>query len=116
MNSIAETISKAIKEGKWLDITYQNLENSETHFWIAIEDIDAKTKTFSCKIFNHNKSFNSLNAHIKFDQIKSATILFFTSFETPSYLFEKLSQFDPDDISWLEYDKYNSIQYFKLLY
>ena len=66
MNSIAETISKAIKEGKWLDITYQNLENSETHFWIAIEDIDAKTKTFSCKIFNHNKSFNSLNAHIKF--------------------------------------------------
>lgn len=76
MNSIAETISKAIKEGKWLDITYQNLENSETHFWIAIEDIDAKTKTFSCKIFNHNKSFNSLNAHIKFDQIKSATILF----------------------------------------
>lgn len=32
MNSIAETISKAIKEGKWLDITYQNLENSETHF------------------------------------------------------------------------------------
>lgn len=108
MNSIAETISKAIKEGKWLDITYQNLENSETHFWIAIEDIDAKTKTFSCKIFNHNKSFNSLNAHIKFDQIKSATILFFTSFETPSYLFEKLSQFDPDDISWLEYDKYNS--------
>ena len=32
---ILNHISKAIKEAKWLEITYQNKQNETTQYWIA---------------------------------------------------------------------------------
>lgn len=108
MNKIAETISKAIKEGRWLDITYQHSDTETTYFWSAIKDINVEKKILICDIFNHVKAFDSKEATIKFEKIKKANILFFTSYEIPSDLIEKLSHVDPDKIAWLEYDRFNS--------
>lgn len=109
MSKIAEALSKAIKEGRWLDIAYQHSYEETTYFWAAIVDIDVKNKVLICDIFNHNKSYDSINgARIKFDKIKSASPLFFTSYYVPPTLIDKLNSLDPDETSWLEYDKYNS--------
>lgn len=108
MNKVAETISKAIKEGRWLDITYQHSDNETTYFWAAVVDIDVKRKCLICDIFNHNKSFDSLQGIVKFEKIKNANTLFFTSYDVPDALIEKLNNIDPDELSWLEFDRYNS--------
>ena len=39
---ILNQISKAIKEAKWLEITYQNKQNETTQYWIAIKDMKFK--------------------------------------------------------------------------
>lgn len=108
MNKVAETISKAIKEGRWLDITYQHSDNETTYFWATVVDIDVKRKCLICDIFNHNKSFDSLQGIVKFEKIKNANTLFFTSYDVPDALIEKLNNIDPDELSWLEFDRYNS--------
>ncbi len=52
MRDIAETLSKGIKEGKWIDIEYNNQSGETTYFWIAIKDINSNRKTILCDIFN----------------------------------------------------------------
>ena len=72
---ILNQISKAIKEAKWLEITYQNKQNEITQYWIAIKDINPKTREFFVDMFNSSKSKDSMEAKISFDRIKSARIL-----------------------------------------
>jgi hypothetical protein len=49
---ILNHICKAIKEAKWLEITYENKQSETTSYWIAIKDIDPKTKRFKVDIRN----------------------------------------------------------------
>ncbi|MBO4594454.1 MAG: hypothetical protein J5697_01990 [Clostridia bacterium] len=42
---IGGIISKAIKESKWLNISYINKNGENTFYWIAINDIDFERKT-----------------------------------------------------------------------
>ncbi len=107
MDKIAETISKAIKEGRWIDLTYSNKNGETTYFWIAINDINLERRLLYCDCYNQAKSFETKNVKIYFDSIKEAQILFFTSYEVPSSLIEKLENASPEDISWLNYDRYN---------
>lgn len=108
MNKIAETLSRAIKEGKWVDITYKNLDDNVTHFWIAIKDIDAEEMKLKCSCFNIHKSTGTAFYLIDFNSIISAHLLFFTSYETPARLYDKLNNLDPSKIKWLKYDAFNS--------
>ena len=50
--TIGSSISKAIKEGKWLDIKYQHSDTEVTSFWISILDIDFDLKRLIVNIFN----------------------------------------------------------------
>ena len=79
MKNIELVISEAIKNGKWMDISYKNNQNEITYYWIAVKDIDLKKKIIYAKIFNDQKSLDSLDATIKYDNILSAKILEFTS-------------------------------------
>ncbi len=56
---ILNQISKAIKEAKWLEITYQNKQNETTQYWIAIKDIYPKRKEFKKTISSLNFCFLS---------------------------------------------------------
>ena len=38
--NVGSVISKAIKEGKWVNIKYQHSKEETTIFWIAVMDID----------------------------------------------------------------------------
>ena len=47
MNNTSRNIFKAIHEGKWLKIEYQNMENQITNYWIGIRDLNAANRTLS---------------------------------------------------------------------
>lgn len=107
MNNIELVISEGIKKGKWIDISYKNNQNEITYYWIAIKDIDLKKKVLSVSIFNDQKSLNSLEATIKFDNILSAKLLEFTTYETPIELIKKIEK-NRDDAKWLKYETFNN--------
>lgn len=69
---LGDKISKAIKEGKWLNISYINKNGDNTFYWIAIQDIDYKTKNLKVVGYNDKKSFDTFEGWISFDNIKSA--------------------------------------------
>ena len=107
MNNIELVISEGIKKGKWIDISYKNNQNEITYYWIAVKDIDLKKKVLSVSIFNDQKSLNSLEATIKFDNILSAKLLEFTTYETPIELIKKIEK-NRDDAKWLKYETFNN--------
>lgn len=107
MKNIELIISEAVKNGKWIDISYKNNKNETTYYWIAIKDIDLKKKVLSVSIFNDQKSLNSLEAIIKFDNILSAKLLEFTTYETPIELIKKIEE-NRDDAKWLKYETFNN--------
>ena len=72
IKNIELVISEGIKNGKWIYISYKNNQNEITYYWIAIKDIDLKKKILYVSIFNDQKSLDSLDAIIKFDNILSA--------------------------------------------
>ena len=42
MNKVCRDIFRAVHEGKWLRIEYENKEGEITKFWIGIYDIDVR--------------------------------------------------------------------------
>ena len=40
MNSVCKEIFRAVHEGKWLKIEYQNKNGDVTNYWIGIKDIN----------------------------------------------------------------------------
>ena len=114
MNEIVLTISESIKTGKWLDISYKNKQGEITYYWIAIQDIDLKNKILICKIFNDHKSFDCLDAYIRVNNILSAQILDFTTYDVPEQLLNKLEK-HKEDAKWLKYETFNNniLRYYK---
>ena len=81
--NIGSTISKAIKEGKWLNIHYKNTDEQTTIFWIAIYDISLEEQKLSVKMFNDSKSLETLEATISFKKIETAEIIELSNYEVP---------------------------------
>ena len=79
--TIAETLSKGIKEKKWIEISYINKSEEKTTYWIAIKDINSEKKTFYVVMFNSNKSYDTFTTWIAFDRIVSAQIIDFATYE-----------------------------------
>lgn len=103
---IGEIISKALKEGKWLSISYTNQGKETTSFWIAINDIDFNQKKFKVQMFNESKSLNVLNTWISFDGISDAKIIDFSSYDVPDGLINKIET-NLSKCAWLSYDRFN---------
>ncbi len=47
MNAVYRDIFRAIHEGKWLSIEYQNKEGKVTRYWIGIRDLDVRRRTLA---------------------------------------------------------------------
>ncbi|KAL6636328.1 putative DNA helicase [Neocallimastix sp. 'constans'] len=106
--NIGDNISKAIKEKKWLNISYTNTRGTTTFFWIAIFNIKFDTKELYVSIFNDRRAIlDTINSWIFFDKIKTAKVIEFTSYDRPDELIEKIEQ-NMELCQWLNYDHFNN--------
>ncbi|MDR2962067.1 MAG: hypothetical protein LBU90_00260 [Bacteroidales bacterium] len=92
-------IGKAIREGKYLSITYKNKEGKITPFWISILDVDAKA-TLRVNMFNVTKDEPVFDAKIFISSIQTIEILRFSHYEVPEKLIQKID----NDTSLQEYN------------
>ncbi len=111
MEDIAASLSKAIKEGKWLSIDYQNKEGDITSYWCAITDIDITSRKLTIDAFNAAKIDNDTqgvltNAFLYIDNIQSAHVLDHTTYQRPIELLQKIED-NLDQLEWLKFDLYN---------
>lgn len=97
--SIITLVGKAIREGKYLNITYKNKNGEITPFWISILDIKTNNALI-VNIFNITKDEPILNAKIFISSIKSAEILKFSHYKVSEKLIKRLNE----DKSLYEYD------------
>ena len=104
--NIGDKVSKAIKEGKWLNISYINKNDEKTFYWISVKDIDFDQKRLFVSMFNDKKSMNSFETWIYFDSIQSAQVIDFTSYEVPNSLINKIES-NFSKCKWLNYDHFN---------
>lgn len=105
--NIGDKISKAIKEGKWLEISYINQNAENTFYWIAIQDIDFINQKLFVSIFNDKKSFDVFNSWIYFNNIKDAKVIEFSSYDTNYKLINKIER-NLDKCEWLSYEHFNN--------
>ncbi|MCA0427440.1 MAG: DNA2/NAM7 family helicase [Bacteroidetes bacterium] len=91
--SIGALVGKAVREGRYLAITYKNQENIITPFWIRILDILPNDR-LKVDMFNVTKEEPLLNKKIYFSRIQSAEVLRFSHYEPGPYLLKKLES-DP---------------------
>jgi len=111
LENISFIISKAIKEQKWLSVSYKNKEEKVTSFWCAIHDINIMNKTFIVTNYNFNK-INATNnglqksSTLRFEGIISAQIVEHTSYKQPPELLTKIEQ-NLSKLEWLNFDFFN---------
>lgn len=98
-------IGKAIREGKYLNITYQNKNGEITLFWISILDINAKGE-LRVNIFNATKDDPIIDSKIFISSIKNAEILKFSGYDVPEKLIKKLD--DDERLQMYEFDRYDN--------
>lgn len=103
---IGDKVSKAIKEGKWLNISYVNRNNETTYYWIAVQDIDFNRRKLYVSMFNDKKSLDVFETSIYFENILSADVIDFSSYDVPDDLISKIEN-NLDKCSWLNYDRFN---------
>lgn len=104
--NIGDNISKAIKEGRWLHISYINKSNENTNYWIAINDIIFDQKKFKVRMFNPSISMDTIDADIYFDRIQTAEVIENTSYGVPDDLVDKIEK-NLSKCEWLNYDHFN---------
>ena len=105
--NIGSTISKAIKESKWINIEYKNYNDEITIFWIAIFDINFYERKLTVRMFNDNKSLETIYSEIYFDRIISASVIELSCYEVPEKLITKIEN-NISKCQWLEYDSFNN--------
>lgn len=98
--TIGETLSKAIKEKKWIEISYLNQTGANTTYWIAIKDINGKEKKIFVTFFNSNYSLKTFETWILFERIKSAKVIDFATYESKIDVADKIER-QLDLYEWL---------------
>src|SRR5512145_2683059 len=84
-------IGKAIREGKYLNITYKNSNGEITPFWICILDISANDELY-VNMFNVTKDEPILGAKIYISSIQKAEILKFSHYDVTDKLIQKIDE------------------------
>lgn len=113
--NIGDNISKAIKESKWLNVSYINKNNVETDFWMAVLDIEVVKKELYVYIFNrYKKTYDTITTWISFDKITSAEVLKFTTYDRPDKFITDIEN-NIEKYEWLNYDHFNNnvLNYYK---
>ncbi len=58
MNTLSQNLLRALHEGKWLSIVYQNKQEEVTRYWIAVREIHVAQR--SLQIEAHPEQYESL--------------------------------------------------------
>ena len=75
MHTTAHNIFRAIHEGKWLHIEYQNQSDQVTSFWIGIHDINVQKRELIVDGLHLGRYTTETYDHIKFDSILSSKVV-----------------------------------------
>jgi superfamily I DNA and/or RNA helicase len=102
---ITTLFAKAIREGKYLNITYQNKSGEITPFWICILDINEKDE-LRVNMFNVTKDDPIRDAKIFISGIQAAEILKFSHYDVPEKLIKKLDE--DESLQIYEFDRYDN--------
>ncbi len=103
--NITALIGKAIREGKYLSITYKNKEGEITPFWISILDINANDE-LSVNMFNVTKDYPLFQKKIFISSIQTAEILKFSHYDVSAELIRKIEE--DDSLDKYNFDKYDN--------
>jgi len=103
--NIISLIGKAIREAKYLSVTYKNSSDEVNPFWISILDINAQGE-LHVNMFNITKDEPILNAKLFISKIQTAEILKFSQYEVPRVLIEKME--NDDSLQQYEFDNFDS--------
>jgi len=90
-NKITVLIGQAIREGKYLNITYKNQNEEINPFWISILDINADDELY-VNMFNVTKDDPIYDAKIYISRIQTAEILKFSHYDVPDELIRKINE------------------------
>lgn len=113
MSLVAQQLSRAIREGLWIDIRYKQ-SDKVTHYWIGINDIDPHNQVIFCDIFNVSDTASHIsNTKIYFSKIISARVIDNTIFAVNQALIDNIETF-PGLYQFLEYEVYkqNVLDYY----
>ncbi|WP_133531618.1 DEAD/DEAH box helicase [Flavobacterium dankookense] len=102
---ITVTIGEAIRQGKYLSITYKNKQDEVKHFWISILDITSNDKIV-VNMFNVMKDEPILNTTISISAIQRAELLKFSHYDVPDQLVKKINE--EESLQVYEFDRYNN--------
>lgn len=102
---ITALIGKAIREGKYLNITYKNKNEGITSFWISILDISANDELFVNQ-FNVTKDEPLLNKKIFISSIQTVEILKFSHYDVSDTLIKKIDE--DKSLEKYDFDRYNN--------
>lgn len=102
---ITVCIGEAIREGKYLNITYKNKEGKVTPFWISIWDITRHDKIV-VDMFNVNKDEPLFQRTISISSIQSAELLKFSHYDVPPELIKKINE--DERLHVYEFDRYSN--------
>ena len=102
---ITALIGKAIREGKYLNITYKNRSGEVTPFWISILDISVKDELW-VNMFNVTKDDPIRNGKIFISGIQSAEILKFSHYDVSEKLVNKIE--NDESLQIYDFDRYDN--------
>jgi len=103
--SITTLIGKAIREGKYLSITYKNMEGEITPFWISILDINANDE-LSVNMFNVTKDYPLFKKKIFISSIQTAEVLKFSHYDVSNKLIQKIEE--DNSLDKYNFDRYDN--------
>lgn len=103
--NITVLIGKAIREGKYLNVTYKNKSGDISLFWISILDINANDE-LRVNMFNVTKDEPLLNKKIFISSIIKAEILKFSHYDVSEQLIKKIDE--DESLQKYEFHRYDS--------
>lgn len=101
-------ISRAIRQGKWLDILYLNRKGEKTHFLFAVHDINIENKILRGNCCNpYLAGFTDpvkKGIRIDFNRFISANVIEDISYDVPPSLIKKLENCTAEQ-DWLRFNE-----------
>jgi hypothetical protein len=115
MNEIILTLSRAIKEKKWLQVTYRNQQQEVTKYWIGIKDIleNKRLVVDSVKYGQIEQEVKEFTIYV--ESILEANLIDSTYYPNSTKLIEKIEN-NHLQYSWLSYfdTDHEVLEYYKL--
>lgn len=90
MKAVYKELFRAIYQNCWLAVEYHNQKNETTNYWIAVKDINLRTKRLLCEGM-HLTTYSIAELNLYLEKIVSAKALVNTYTELPSKLKEDIS-------------------------